>query len=109
MSEPFIEYREEFNINDIARKYAERVARVIDEQTLANVENRLAEFGYVKVVRCRDCEHYYPHGVPTCQRNRECVTGYDINGDYGEWYDGEFYVEPDGFCAWGEQREGAES
>lgn len=61
-----------------------------------------------EIVRCRDCEHYYPHGVPTCQRNRECVTGYDINGYYGEWYDGEFYVEPDGFCAWAERRKGGE-
>ena len=62
----------------------------------------------LEIVRCRDCEHYYPHGVPTCQRNRECVTGYDINGYYGEWYDGEFYVEPDGFCAWGERKEGGD-
>lgn len=60
MSEPIIEYREEINVTDIARKYAERVARVIDEQTLANVENQLAGFGYVKVVRCRDCRWAKP-------------------------------------------------
>lgn len=56
------------------------------------------------IVRCKDCSHYCPHGVPTCQRNRESFTGYDINGDYGEWYSGEFYVEPNGFCAWGKRK-----
>ncbi len=58
MSEPIIEYRDEFNVMDIASKYAERISRVIDEQTLANVEHQLAEFGYVKVVRCRDCKYF---------------------------------------------------
>lgn len=58
-----------------------------------------------EIVRCRDCKYYYAHGVPTCQRNKEWFTGYDIGGNYGEWCDGEFYVEPDGFCAWAVRRE----
>jgi hypothetical protein len=61
MSEPIIEYRDEFNVTDFASKYAERISRVIDEQTLANVEHQLAMYGYVKVVRCRDCVHYKPY------------------------------------------------
>lgn len=81
MSEPIIEYRDEFNVTDFASKYAERISRVIDEQTLANVEHQLAMYGYVKVVRCRDCKHF----------------GYC-----------KFYARSEnksnGFCAWGERR-----
>lgn len=93
MSEPIIEYREEINVTDIARKYAERVARVIDEQTLANVENQLAEFGYVKVVRCRDCANYgiLPSGLGVCHPLGLCFADMD-----------------DGFCAWAERRCDAE-
>lgn len=87
-TEPIIEYREEFNVTDIARKYAERVARVIDEQTLANVENQLAEFGYVKVVRCRDCMYYQHNSFHRCDL-------YSISHE----------VEPDGFCAWASRKE----
>lgn len=87
MSEPIIEYREEFNVLDIARKYAERVARVIDEQTLANVEDQLAGYGYVKVVRCIDCRFSIAHGNG-CGRNQDI-------------YD----AEPDGFCKWAERKE----
>ena len=58
-----------------------------------------------EITRCRDCKYYYAHGVPTCQRNKEWFTGYDIDGNYGEWCDGEFYVEPDGFCAWAVRRD----
>lgn len=93
MSEPIIEYREEFNVTDIARKYAEHVVRVIDEQTLANVENQLAEYGYVKVVRCRDCKF---RCFDECTRIDEGFKDY--------W----FAIEPDGFCAWGEREEGGD-
>lgn len=63
MSEPIIEYRDEFNTMDFVNKYAERISRVIDEETLANVEHQLAMYGYVKVVRCQDCKYwrrFYP-------------------------------------------------
>lgn len=100
-------FRAEYDMQTTVDKIVERVNRRIDEATLAKVEGQLAEYGYVKVVRCRDCAYYYEHGVPTCQRNKEWFTGYDINGTYGEWCDGEFYVEPDGFCAWGSRKEDA--
>ena len=84
--------------DDVVRKSYERIRDEFAGRIAATLGNP-------EIVRCRDCEHYNPHGVPTCQRNRECVTGYDINGEYGKWYDGEFYVEPDGFCAWAECKE----
>ena len=45
-----------------------------------------------RIVRCRDCSSYRPgHGVnfkPRCEKSI-----------------GTFVPEPDGFCAWGEERE----
>lgn len=90
MSEPIIEYRDEFNAMDFASKYAERISRVIDEETLANVEHQLAMYGYVKVVRCRDCK-FGVDGGEYCAE--DCADSWD-------WRN----VEPDGFCAWGERR-----
>lgn len=97
MSEPIIEYRGEFNVMDFVSKYAERVSRVIDEQTLANVEHQLAMYGYVKVVRCRDCRWLDHHNLYLCMLP-------DGDGGYACWV-----VEPDGFCAWGERRVEGES
>lgn len=93
MSEPIIDYREEFNVIDMARKYAERVARVIDEQTLANVEDQLVGYGYVKVVRCRDCKHYKK-----------------LSDDKGACHPlGIVFADmDDGYCAWAVRKEGGE-
>ena len=92
MSERIFEHREEFNITDIARKYAERLGRVIDEQTLASVESQLAGYGYVKVVRCRDCKHHH---------EGECMLS-DGMGDFKRWL-----VDDDDYCSDGERAVGA--
>lgn len=92
MNEHIFEYREEFNITDIARKYAERVSHVIDEQALANVEHQLAGYGYIKVVRCRDCKHHY-EGM--------CMLT-DGMGDFKRWL-----VDDDDYCSDGERAVGA--
>lgn len=101
MSEPIIEYRKEFNVTDIARKYADRVACVIDEQTLANVEDQLAGYGYVKVVRCRDCVFKEVHDgneYPIGERGSVyCLAWSD--GTQGRW------TKPDGFCHKGKRKE----
>ncbi len=90
MSEHIFEYREEFNITDIARKYAERVSHVIDEQTLANVEHQLAGYGYIEVVRCRDCSWF-------CEGSEVHVTY-----DWCRNFDCE--TDEDGYCAWSDRR-----
>lgn len=92
MSEPIIEYRDEFNVMDIASKYAERISRVIDEQTLANVEHQLAMYGYVKVVRCRDCVYFDKY------ENDEINVCYRFDNEQP-------IIKPDGFCAWAERRQ----
>lgn len=55
-----------------------------------------------EIVRCRDCRHYYEAEEyhPSGNYFRRCCKYFDT-------YDNE--VELDGFCAWGERREGAES
>lgn len=100
MSEPIIEYRDEFNVMDFASKYAERISRVIDEQTLANVEHQLAMYGYVKVVRCRDCKHATISTMGVCKYCEMFVLP-DTDG-YGA--DAQVNLPLDFFCAWGEKR-----
>ena len=98
MSKPIIEYRDEFNVMDFASKYAERISRVIDERTLANVEYQLAMYGYVKVVRCRDCKHFTPKGTHKFENGK-------VNADYCDYVRGwMLQITPDGFCSWAERR-----
>ena len=52
-----------------------------------------------EIVRCRDCKHYREH---------EFVLITDVSDVCLFWAEG-VKVAPDGFCAWGERREGAES
>lgn len=47
-----------------------------------------------EIVRCRDCVHY--------MSGSRCNLQDDFNEFH--WLD----VEPDGFCAWGERKEGGE-
>ena len=93
--------KQDINLFEIVDEYTKRISRVIDEQTLANVKNQLAEYGYVKVVRCKDCAHYYEAEEyhPQGNYDRRCCK-------YFGTYDDE--VEPDGFCKWAERKEGDE-
>lgn len=86
------EYRisQEINLFEIADKYAKRLQEQVDEMTLDKAADALAKFGYVKVVRCRDCRFSLAHGNG-CGRNQDI-------------YD----AEPDGFCAWAERKEGGD-
>lgn len=79
-----------FNIYDFVDKYVERVSRVIDEMALEKLERELAEYGYVKVVRCRDCEF--------------CMAY--MAGTYCDYM--AHAIEPDGFCAWAKRKESGE-
>ena len=58
-----------------------------------------------RIVRCRDCEH----GDPFCECSSypgkiNCL--HFAQWDYYDDEPGVCPVEPDGFCAWGEEREG---
>ena len=57
-------------------------------------EERLSD---EEIVRCRDCRHYSDH---------EWVILTDVS-DVCDFWNGEpTKVAPDGFCAWGERKEG---
>lgn len=87
-----VDYRAEFNIEDFVDKYVERVNREIDQRVLDKVEHRLAEYGYVKVVRCRDCRHF--------------ITISAIEISFCARVD--YEVMPDDFCSYGKRKEGGE-
>lgn len=61
-----------------------------------------------EIVRCRDCVHCYE------DRRNTAIGWVDIFVcDSKQWSTSSLMpshtIEPDGFCAWGERREGAES
>ena len=97
------EYRihQDINLFEIANEYAERVSRVIDEQTLANVEHQLAGYGYVKVVRCRDCRHATISTMGVCKYCEMFVLP-DTDG-YGA--DPQVNLPLDFFCGFAERKE----
>ena len=49
-----------------------------------------------QVVRCKDCKHYREH---------ECILITDVS-DVCEFFSDGVKVEPNGFCSWGERRDG---
>lgn len=92
---------QEINLFEIADKYAKRLQEQVDEMTLDKAADALAKFGYVKIVRCRDCEHYYEAEEyhPQGNYDRRCCK-------YFGTYDDE--VEPDGYCKWAKRKDGGD-
>ena len=87
-------YRIERDFTPEVNRIAAQIQHKVDQAALDKAADTLAEFGYVKVVRCRDCTNYAT----------------DELGDYCTLLDFEDVKSiANGFCAWGERREGAES
>ena len=57
--------------------------------------------GLQGIIRCKDCRFYHPREGATLN----CRFEHPSMPNTVEWC----IAEPDGFCAWGERREGAES
>lgn len=97
-------YRHEINLTEIADEYAKRLEAQVDEMTLDRAAYALERYGYVKVIRCRDC--IYMHTV----RNwlgmdmGECW----LRADRESGALGKERTEPDGFCAWAIRKEGGD-
>ena len=90
---PEFSYRAEFDLSSYMDEYTKRVQRAIDEQVLHNCERELEGFGYVKVVRCRDCKWFKDY-----ENTFEPDLGYCSEHDREE-------VRGSWFCAWAERRE----
>lgn len=56
------------------------------------------------IVRCRDCKHARHYRPYSYKGKRSTIEEW-----YCEWHsnpEGASEIEPDGFCAWGERRDG---
>lgn len=81
-------YRQEINLTEIADKYAKRIQERVDEIALDKAAGTLAKYGYVKIVRCRDCTWFHWD-----DSGRWCAQSLVRRSD------------PYGFCAWAERKE----
>ena len=92
------EYRihQDINLFEIVDEYAKRLQEQVDEMALDMAAEMLAKYGYVKVVRCRDCKWF--DGRPNYQLCRRDMSCDEIA----------VFAEPNGFCAWGVKRKEGE-
>ena len=96
-------YRHEINLSEIADEYAKRLEEQVDETALDKAADTLERFGYVKVIRCRDCECMNEfHYRDMLGFGRETIV---YRCDYFWNADELPEVEPDGFCAWAVRKE----
>lgn len=96
-----ISMRCEYDIREIAYEYAKRMQRDVDAAVLDMVADTLAEYGYVKVVRCRECEHMHTVGHWLGMDVDECW----LHADRESGALGKEPTDPDGYCAWGVRKE----
>lgn len=73
---------------------AAKIQHQVDQAALDKAADTLVKFGYVKIVRCRDCD-YYDHWEASGRYREKHVCGH---WDYLE-------IDPDGFCAWAERKD----
>lgn len=76
----------ELDYVEVAEKVIRKMQRDFDAAVLAQCEHELASFGYVKVMRCGDCEY---QGKP-----HKCWLG---------------ETKPDEFCSRGKRKEGGDA
>lgn len=82
--------RMSFDFSDEVDRIAGQVQRRMDQAVLDKVADQLENFGYVKVVRCRDCRYFHT----------------DKLGDYCTLLDFEDVKGmKDCFCSWGARKE----
>ena len=81
---------------DLCAKRANEIWHENEIETLAGMYKAM---DFVQVVRCRDCKHFTPEGTYK-------FSDGSTNADFCEYLRGWLRnVNPNGFCAWGEQRE----
>lgn len=91
-------YRATMNYtSDTLDEMAHRVAERIENELTQQIIERL---GYVKPVRCRDCENCEQHYTDGVLFDETVCWAWDNGHDYPH------YTSPDGFCHRGERKEG---
>lgn len=74
--------------------YGERLIDVSGTDDGPWLEKRVVPERRERIVRCRDCMNHFSHLGSTC-------CGYFSNFEDGYYV----VIAPDGFCAWGEERD----
>lgn len=85
-------YRVEMDLRAIADETARQIGKTHDALVLDALER---EYGFVRVIHCKDCKHYSEH---------KWVMVTDVC-DVCTFFAGGVKVKPDGFCAWSERKE----
>lgn len=80
--------------DSVLDEMARRVGDKLDEEILARL-------GYVKVVRCRECENM--HRVRSWAGTDEDECWLHASPETGAL--GKVLTDPDGYCAWGKRKE----
>jgi len=89
--------RQEMNPNGLVDEIAEKIERRVNQAALDKAASTLEEYGYVKVVRCRDCAysiHFFHHDDERWQCAEPHQEGVD--------------VKPEAYCWRGERKEGGD-
>ena len=86
--------RQEMDLNSRVDEIAEKIERRVNQAALDMSASTLEEYGYVKVVRCRDCEHYQDNHNNTFSCVFTKITS---------------RAHPEGFCSWAVKRKGTEN
>ena len=83
---------------------------IYEDSDMENERYHVIPFGSMReeIVRCKDCKFYTDQpGISGEKPNREyCYKYSDWNSEWD--YDDYHYVEPDGFCKWGERKDDVE-
>lgn len=96
MSSDVMSYNVEFDLDAIARETARRIAEAHDQRVFEILERT---YGFVRPVRCRDCEHFESDYTDGAMFGATVCWAWDNGHDYPH------YTNPDGFCHRGERRE----
>jgi DNA-binding ferritin-like protein len=75
-----IEYRTAFDYSDMMRQIYEQANRLIDEQAVEQVRERLAELGYRKCSECKERQGYYLD-AETIQSQQEHIEKLTVDRD----------------------------
>lgn len=103
-----IAYRVEHDFTSMVDEIAAQIQHKVDQAALDKAAYTLEQFGYVKVVRCRDCKYADEVIWPTSSKvppdyldcNSPLVETWDYYNDEPK----DNPVPPNGFCFHGERR-----
>ena len=81
-------YQMKYDLASMVDRIAAQIQHKVDQVALDKIANTLEQYGYVKVVRCRDCKY-----APLMKYgNNQCVMHF-------------LKTKPDNFCSWGKIKE----